>query len=371
MALKNKAFDIFLVLLPFLIIMVSLSVVYSLVVNTSDSGLTLKQGISIVIGFVLMTLMSFTDYRFFRGTAWIFYVVTLLLLLYVDFFGFAAGGAMRWINLGFFQLQPSELAKIFLILALASFFSQKVTKLALKDIFVSFFILLPSLALVLKEPDLGTALVLCFIYLIMLLVARPSKKQIYLIFSVLLITVGIFLLSAYNIKPFNRLLHDYQRHRVQIFIKPDLDPYGKGYHVRQAQIAIGAGGVYGKGLGKGSQSQLQFLPKPHTDFIFSGIAEAYGFFGAGVFLSLFIFLIMRIISIAELARDNFGMFICFGLVAMLIFQTIINVGMNLGLAPVTGIPLPFSSYGGSAMVAYLFLIGLAQSIFIRHKKITF
>lgn len=371
MPIKNKAFDITVILLPLFIIMVSLSVIYSLVLNTPDSGLIMKQGIASLIGFFILGLTSFTDYRFFRGTAWIFYIITLLLLLYVDFFGLAAGGAMRWINLGFFQLQPSELAKIVLILVFSGFFSQKIGKLSIKDIMLSLLMLLPPLFLVLKEPDLGTALVLCFIYLALLLIARPSKKLIFIILGGIFLMAAVFLLAVYNVKPFDRLVHDYQRNRIQIFINPDLDPYGKGYHVRQAQIAIGAGGISGKGLGKGSQSQLQFLPKPHTDFIFSGIAEAYGFFGTGVFVAFFVLLILRIISIANLARDNFGMFICFGMAAMLIFQTLINIGMNLGLAPVTGIPLPFSSYGGSAMVAYLFLIGLVESIFIRHKKISF
>ena len=166
-------------------------------------------------------------------------------------------------------------------------------------------------------------------------------------------------------------MQDYQRNRILTFVDPNLDPYGKGYNVKQAQITVGSGGILGKGVGRGSQSQLRFLPKPQTDFIFSGIAESFGFIGSVVLIGLYTYLIMRIVAIGNLARDNFGMLICFGVAAMFLFQVLVNVGMNLGLAPVTGIPLPFSSYGGSSLVAYLFLIGLVQSIFIRHKKISF
>jgi len=178
-------------------------------------------------------------------------------------------------------------------------------------------------------------------------------------------------LSSLKVYPFGGLLQDYQRNRILSFIDPNLDPYGRGYNVRQAQITAGSGGVFGKGLGHGSQSQLQFLPKPHTDFIFSGVAESFGFLGTMVFLLLYLYLIVRIINIGNLAKDNFGMLVCFAGAGMFLFQVLVNVGMNLGLAPVTGIPLPFASYGGSALIAYLFLIGLIESVYVRHKKISF
>lgn len=371
MSSKIKTFDIVLPVIPLLILSASIAVIYGLVFNTTDSGLALRQGIFALIGTIAMIAVSFIDYRVFRGTNWIFYLAGILLLLYVDFFGKAAGGAMRWINLGFFQLQPSELSKVFLIFSFAAFFSKRIGKLKWFDLFVSVLILMPHLLLVMKEPDLGTSLVLCFIYLVLLIMSKPTKAQVAFIYISTFIVVGIFLLASFNIKPFNYIIHDYQRNRILTFINPDLDPYGKGYNVRQAQITIGSGGVLGKGLGRGSQSQLRFLPKPQTDFIFSGIAESFGFIGSSVFIGLLALLILKIINIGNIARDNFGMLICFGVAAMFSFQVIINVGMNLGLAPVTGIPLPFSSYGGSSLAAYLFLIGLVQSIFIRHKKISF
>jgi len=318
-----------------------------------------------------MAIVSFIDYRMFRGINWILYIIGILLLLYVDFFGKAAGGAMRWINLGFFQLQPSELAKIFLIFSFSAFFSKKIGKLQWRDICISVLILLPPLFLVLKEPDLGTALVLCFIYVIILFLSKPTKTQSLVISMLLIILAGSLLLSTFKVKPFDKLMHDYQRNRILTFIDPSLDPYGNGYNVRQAQITIGSGGLSGKGLGRGSQSQLRFLPEPYTDFIFSGIAESFGFFGSFVLVSLYALLIIKIINIGNLARDNFGMLICIGTSAMFLFQILVNIGMNLGLAPVTGIPLPFASCGGTSLVVYLFLIGLVQSVFIRHKKISF
>ena len=355
-----------------MLLIISIAVIYSLVFGTSDSNLPLKQGISGIIGIIAMISVSFLDYRFFKGINWILYVVTLLLLLYVDFFGIAAGGAMRWINLGIFgQLQPSELAKASTIITLASFFSGRIGKLRWSHIVVSVLILLPPLALIMKEPDLGTALVVSFIFIVMLYSAKPSKSQIALITLGILILISSVILSTMKVPPFDKLLHDYQRNRILTFIDPNLDPYGKGYNVKQAQITIGSGGLLGKGLGHGSQSQLQFLPKPQTDFIFAGISESFGFLGTAVLLSLFAFLIVELVNISYIARDNFGMLLAIGTASMFLFQVLINVGMNLGLAPVTGIPLPFSSYGGSALVVYLFLIGLTQSIFVRHKKITF
>ena len=218
---------------------------------------------------------------------------------------------------------------------------------------------------------MGTALVIIFIYFVMLFFAKLKKIQVALIAIVLTVIVSTFILSVYKVKPFESLMQDYQRNRITTFLNPSLDPYGKGYNARQAQIAVGSGGVLGKGLGRGSQSQLQFLPKPYTDFIFAGIAESFGFLGAAIILSLMAFLIIKILAIGNMAQDHFGMFIAIGTAATFLFQVIINVGMNIGIAPVTGIPLPFLSYGGSALISYLFLVGITQSIFIRHRKLTF
>ncbi len=371
MALKIKTFEVTILLIPVLLLMASIAVIYSLVYGTNEFQLVYKQALSAAIGLVLFGIASFVDYRFFRGVSWLIYLITILLLLYVDFFGMAAGGAMRWINLGFFQVQPSEIAKIAVIIALSAYFGARREKLSWIDIFKSALILIVPLALILKEPDLGTGLVVFFIYIVLLYASKPTKLQTFVISASIICVLTAGVLAAFNIPPFRGLMHDYQRNRILTFVDPSLDPYGKGYNVKQAQITVGSGGVFGRGLGKGSQSQLQFLPKAQTDFIFSGIAESFGFVGGVTFLVLMWFLISKIISIASAARDEFGMLICIGAAVMLLFQLFVNVGMNIGLAPVTGIPLPFASYGGSALIMYLFLLGIVQSVFIRHKKISF
>lgn len=371
MPTKIKTFDITLFIIPIIFLVTSVAVIYSLVFGTADSSLAFKQGIIALIGLIIMSVVCFADYRFLKSTSWVFYLIGIILLIFVNFFGKVAGGAQNWLTLGFFQLQPSEVIKMILIFSLASLFSSHVGKLRWKDIIWSLIILLPILALILKEPDFGSALVIVFIYIVMLFVAKPSKAKMALFLGIFSLLIGILLLSALNISPFKGLLHQYQRERFITFFDPGSDPYGSGYNVRQAQISVGSGGLFGKGLGRGSQSQLQFLPEPHTDFIFAGISESFGFVGATVCLLLYFYLISRILSIAHLAQDNFGMFICLGTAAMLLFQVIINIGMNLGLAPVTGITLPLLSYGGTSVVVSLFMIGLVQSVFIRHKKISF
>lgn len=370
-SIKFKTFDLLLFLIPILLLIIGISVIYSLVIGTADSELIFKQIASGVIAIVLAVVISFVDYRFFKSVAWIFYFAVILLLVYVDFFGISSGGAMRWIDLGFFQLQPSELAKPALALLLASFFSNKIGKLRFRDILLSFLIVLPPVLLILKEPDLGTALVVMFMFVILILFSKPNKFQLTIFVLIFGLVLTSTVLSVKEIKPFDRLMQNYQKNRILTFINPSLDPYGKGYNVRQAQITVGSGGIFGKGLGRGSQSQLQFLPKPQTDFIFAGIAESFGFLGLMIYLTLFATLIIKILNIGVFAKDNFGMLICIGAVAIILFQTVVNMGMNIGLMPVTGIPLPFASYGGSALISYFFILGICQSIIIRHKKINF
>lgn len=371
MSNKIRTFDIVLFILPVIFIVTSVAVIYSLVLGTIQYDSVLKQVIAAIIGLVLMIVTGFIDYRLLRGTSWIFYLIAIALLVVVDLFGKTVNGAANWLDLGFFNLQPSELAKAFVIFYLAAFFSSKIGKVQWKDILVSGIALLIPLGLILKEPDLGTALVIVCIYLVILFVSRPAKQQTIIILSAIFLASALFFLAAFNVKPFGKLLHEYQRKRIMVFIHPDLDPIKWGYNVRQAQISVGSGGVFGKGLGNGTQSQLQFLPEPTTDFIFAGISESFGFVGSATILVLYFYLISKIISIAHQSQDNFGLLTACGVAAMFSFQVLVNVGMNIGLAPVTGIPLPLLSYGGSSMIASLLLIGVVQSIFIRHKKISF
>jgi rod shape determining protein RodA len=371
MPTKIRTFDFSIVIFTTIFLAVGVSVIYSLVFGGINDGLGLKQAIIGLIGMALMFFTSFVDYRFFRGTAWIFYLVAIALLILVNFLGKTANGAENWIDLKFFQLQPSEIAKIFLIFALAAFFSNKIEKLKWRDIFVSFFLLLIPLGLVLIEPDFGTAMVIVFIYFIMLLLSKPSKLQIGAILSAIIIGISVITLAYMNIKPFGDMLQDYQRQRIAVFLNPSSDLYGRGYNVNQAQITIGSGGIMGKNLGKGTQSQLQFLPEAHTDFIFAGIAESFGFLGSIILLFLYCLFILRLLSIAQSSLDNFGMLVAIGICAMFTFQVVENVGMNLGLLPVTGIPLPFLSYGGTSLLVSFFSVGIIESVFIRHKKLSF
>ncbi len=371
MSKKIKTFDYSLVIIALIFLAVSVSVIYSLVFGGTNDGLGLKQALIGGIGIVSMIAVSFIDYRFFRGTSWIFYIISMILLILVNFIGKTANGAENWIDLKFFQLQPSEVAKICLIFSYATFFSDKIGKIKWRDILVSILMLLPPLVLILIEPDLGTAMVIVFIYFIMLILSKPSKIQLAAIFVTIAIGISTIALAYLDIKPFGQMFKDYQRKRIEVFLNPNMDPYGRGYNVKQAQITIGSGGITGKNLGKGTQSQLQFLPEAHTDFIFAGIAESFGFLGCIVLLFLYCYFIVRIITIAQLALDNFGMLIAFGVAAMFFFQVLENVGMNLGLLPVTGIPLPFLSSGGTSLLVSFLSIGIVESIFIRHKKLSF
>lgn len=368
---KIKTFDLIIVLIPLILTTISVATIYSLFAQTGNDSIWLKQLIYTLVGFVVLFFTFYIDYRFFRSTVWIFYFIALLLLIAVNLFGHTAGGAARWLDLKIFPLQPSEVAKISIIFFLSTYFSDKIGQIQLKHILLSLLLILPIFLLILSQPDLGSAMVILFIYFVLLFLAKPTKRQKLFIFSAVALMFLTFFLSYKNIAPFKYLLHDYQRHRVAVFFNPDLDPYGRGYNTRQARITIGSGGIIGRGLGKGTQSQLHFLPEAHTDFIFSGVAESFGFLGTFVILSLYLFLLLRIGEVASCAQDNFGMFLAIGILAMFAFQIFVNTGMNISLLPVTGIPLPFLSYGGTSLLVSLFAIGLVQSIFMRHKKISF
>lgn len=365
---KVKLIDLLLILVPLILVALSVALIYSLVFSSDDKVLALRQIVFVIIGLAAMFSFTLIDYRSLRSLWWVFYLVSVILLVIVDLFGQVSGGAMRWINLGFFQLQPSEVAKMALIITLAAFFSGKVNKLSLKDYFWSAILFVIPFLLIIKEPDLGTAMVVAFIYFILILYTRPSKIQFATITLLSFLFISVFVLAVFNISSFGKLIQPYQRERIETFLNPGKDPYGQGYNVRQAQITIGSGGLLGRGLGQGSQSQLKFLPKPHTDFIFAGVGEALGFVGSSLVILLFCLFIYRILSIASYSQDNFGMLVAAGTAAMFLFQIVINTGMNLGLAPVTGIPLPFLSSGGTSMVISFAMLGIVQSVYIKYRQ---
>jgi len=314
----------------------------------------------IILGLIGAITISFFDYRLLKGLYLILYFLGIGLLIAVLVFGSESFGATRWIDLGFTRLQPSELFKIIGIIVFSKFLADW-QEIELKKFLLIIIMSFVPIVLILVQPDLGTASVV-FVTTVVLLIASPVKK-IYLVAGLVLMLV----LSPVAWK----FLKPYQKHRIEAFINPNSDPHGTGYNVNQAKIAVGSGGLIGRGLGKGSQSQLNFLPVAHTDFIFAGAAEAIGFIGSTFLLLLLTFLIIRTFTIAQLAKDYFGMYLATGIGSMFLFQMFVNAGMNIGIMPVTGIPLPFVSYGGTAMITNMLAIGILQSIYMRHKKISF
>ena len=321
-----------------------------------------NQLIFAIIGIGALVAATVIDYRLWSRLAGIAYLISVGLLVLVDVAGQTALGAQRWIDIGFFRFQPSEMVKIVLIIVLAKLLSENYDRLEQpKYLLQSIIVTALPVGLVLTQPDLGTALVLMAIWFMMILVSPIPKGYVLALFvtGLLLLPVGL------------HFLQPYQRDRLTVFINPAADPLGRGFNVVQASIAVGSGQMFGRGLASGSQSQLNFLPSQHTDFIFAVLAEKLGFVGAMLILALFTLLVARMIIVSYRSRDRFGMFIGVGIATMFLFHILVNVGMNMGIMPVTGIPLPFISYGGTSLIVALGAIGIVESIAVRHKKISF
>ncbi len=307
-----------------------------------------------ILGVIGMFFVGTLDYRHFARMSTFLYFLTLGVLLMVLFFGSEVRGTVGWLAVGNVQIQPVEFAKLVLIVFLASFISKKRSELGeWTRLIASLFLSALFILLVLRQPDLGSSLVLALIWLSMILVSGIRWKHV-LVLGVL----GLMLVVASWF-----FLADYQKARLETFLNPELDPKGSGYNVLQSMVAVGSGGVYGKGIGHGSQSQLNFLPEKHTDFIFAVISEELGLIGGGIILFLYALLLYRINRIAEMARDNTGYLIAIGIFALFFAHILINLGMNMGFLPVTGLPAPFLSYGGSALLAFFLALGLLLSIY--------
>lgn len=328
--------------------------------NTLVADHFYRQLAAILLGIISMLIFSFFDYRALGSYSTKLYFAMVIILLLVLIFGTTARGTTGWIGIGSFHIQPVEAAKIILIILLASFLSKKKTKLSeAAKIIVSIILVLIPVFLVLKQPDFGSAAVIAGIWGGMLFVSEISKKNILILFLAIAIVAG----GSYF------FLKDYQKERLHNFINPSMDPLGGGYNVAQSMVAVGSGGIFGKGLGRGSQSQLNFLPEKHTDFIFAAIAEELGLLGSFFVIFLFGVLLYRIKKSARLARDNFGYLLAIGIMVMFFLQILINIGMNIGLNPVAGVPLPLLSYGGSSIVAVLAGLGIVQSVYMRGMKV--
>jgi len=311
----------------------------------------------VAIGLSGMVIAFCINDEFYRENAIIFYIISLILLVLVDVYGMITSGAQRWIRLGPVSLQPSELSKISLILVLGYYYEVKksIEVLPLRHIVLPFVLTVIPTALIVKQPDLGTALLLLLIFISILLYEGIPFKTF----------LGLFL-SGLGVLPVTwKFLKPYQKARILTFINPDRDPLGAGYHIIQSKIAVGSGGTWGKGFLHGTQCKLEFLPEHHTDFVFSVLAEEWGFVGSVIVLALFFILVLWGLEVARHARNRFGEVVAVGIAAMFFWQVVINVGMVVGIMPVVGIPLPFFSYGGSGMLINLFALGILMSIRMR------
>jgi rod shape determining protein RodA len=334
----------------------------SLAQFNQDPGFYLKkQAIFLALGLLAMILTAAVDYRLLRHFVPILYLGMLLLLLLVQTpLGSSVKGAQRAFQFAGFQLSPSYFMRIALILMLSAVLSQVKGEVALRHVVRTIALGAIPMVLVFIQPDLGTTIILAFIMVAMLVVSGTKAR--YLVMVALVAALAMF--GAFQ----THLIKDYQLQRLSGFFDPKSDPQRAGYNKQQAEIAVGSGGIVGRGYLKGTQTNLDFVPEQHTDFIFTVVGEELGFVGAVGLLLLFGVVLWRAYRIALLSRDPFGTFVAAGLAAMIAIQVFINVGMTIGIMPITGIPLPFISYGGSALIADLIGIGLLQSIHMRRSQ---
>lgn len=342
---------------------IGLILLFSLAANPGAADFNpVRQLVFAGLGIGLAGLVAKFDFHLWIRLAPIVYIAGLVLLVWVLVGGASALGATRWIDLGFLQFQPAEFIKLGLVLMLARLLARRYEELhKLRYFLWSLLIAAIPMVLVLVQPDLGSALVLGFIWLVMV-VSAPFRKW-YLLVFIVAAAVALPLVSSQ--------LEPYQQERLTTFLDPAADPQGAGYNVNQATIAVGSGGLLGRGLTSGSQSQLNFLPSQHTDFIFAVLAEKLGFVGAALVLALFVLLLVSVLRVAWHTDDKFGFFIAVGAAGLLLVHVLVNIGMNLQLLPVTGIPLPLLSYGGTNLIVTLLSLGLLQSVVIYRQELVF
>lgn len=349
-SLRNNFIEGSFILLSYILMFIGILVLFSASKGViSKESYFLKQIFWIVIGSILIYLLKEGDYRNLYKTSYLFYFISLILLVIVLIKG--EGRAARWIELGGFYLQPSEFAKLVIILVLSSYLSSKDIRrigVLIGSIMITFI----PFFLIFKQPNLGTAIIFILIFIGIAYIAGITKKQ--------LISILIFGILCFPI--LWHLMEDYQKDRILTFINPMRDPLGKGYNLLQAKITIGSGGFIGKGFLKGTQTKLAFLPEYHTDFIFCLIAEEFGFLGVIIFISIYLYFLFKILDLMYIVEDTFGKLITAGIFVMFSSQFLINLGMTIGLFPIVGIPLPFISYGGSSLISSILAVILLTSI---------
>ncbi len=358
---RMKGFDKTLLILVCLLSLAGIMAIYSATFSFGSLSNVIMQSFSFALGLAVMMALTFFDYEQYRGLIKFIGGAAIFLLLLVLVIGQAGDwGAKSWIRVGPVGIQPAEIAKVAFILTFAYHLNcvhdsiNKPTTLLLLLLHLAV-----PVGLILLQPDAGSAMVFIFIAIVMLFVAGLSYKYI--------ISAGALGAALLPII-YNFLLSEYQKDRIRVFFNPELDPLNSGYNVIQSKIAVGSGRFFGCGFLKGTQTQLEFLPTKHTDFIFSVICEEFGLFGAIIIISLLALLIFRCLKTAKESNTQFGKFIAIGVAAMFIFHVVENCGMCIGLTPVTGIPLPFISYGGTSLITYMIAVGLVMSVAYRSKR---
>ena len=357
---KLRSFDFILIFC-----ILCLGVISNLSMYSTDGGQFLYHSKSHFVRFItffsMMIILSFINLRFWHSTAYLFYTITLAFLIWASIYGITASGSQRWINLYFINLQPSELMKIAIIVCFARYFHrEQMTNInSFKNIIISIVILILPILLVISQPDLGTSILIAMSGIIVMWLAGFNIK--YFVYSGLTLVISLpFVIS---------ILKPYQKLRVLSFFNPDRDPLGAGYQIIQSKIAVGSGGLTGKGYLKGTQSYLEFLPEKHTDFIFTLFSEEHGFVGSVILLILYAVLIFRILNIGSKSRSYFGKLFCYGFGSAIFVYVAVNMSMVLGLLPIVGSPLPIMSYGGSSMLATMIGLGIVMSTKIHSKQI--
>ena len=357
---KLKNFDYILLICILLLGLISILSMYS-----TDGGEILfhsKSHISkFIIFFTMMIFLSFLNIKFWHYFAYLFYFIILLFLVWASLYGIKASGSQRWINLYFINLQPSELMKISIIVCLAKYYHRiQLNQVnTFQTIFVALVILILPILLVITQPDLGTSILIALSGLVVIWLAGMNIKYFIYSFIVLLISLP-FAIS---------FLQPYQKLRILTFLNPDRDPLGAGYQIIQSKIAVGSGGLSGKGFLKGTQSYLEFLPEKHTDFIFTLFAEEHGFLGSLALLLIYIIIIYRVLKIGTISRSYFAKLFCYGYGSSIFFYVTVNMCMVLGLLPIVGSPLPIMSYGGSSMLATMIGFAIVMSAKINSKQL--
>jgi len=313
------------------------------------------------VGLIIYFLVSLIDFKIYRRYSRVIYGINVVSLLGVFVFGVTRLGAKRWIDIGFMNVQPSEFSKIFIVLTFSALLTNNYKEKfnGLKDVIMSFLHIVPIFLLIMKQPDLGTSLTLLAVFGVLIFVHGIDNRTI----VIMLGSVVAFVPFAYFF-----LLKEYQKTRILTFLNPEKDILGSGWNVTQSIIAVGSGGLFGKGILQGTQSKLSFLPESHTDFIGAVFLEQTGLLGGGILLGLYFFLIYNIVKVGENSDDEYGRLVCYGIAAIIFFHTVVNIGMIIGIMPVTGLPLLLMSYGGSSYIFTFIMLGIVQSVKIHSDK---